>query len=365
MVTVSSLPPISVLISGGNSDSTTMPTSQNQLVTIAPHHSRASARKWRIIATVEPAILIATLRCGAPSPVGGISRLAIQQATANPNTSSAKAATSPPPRAAKPPTMVPVRMATKVAPSTSALPAGNSSHRKWSGRMPYLIRPNSAAITPKPASAPNRSGTDWRAKPRTASPATKISTNFSHCATRALSWRSASFPPSADRKKKGAIKIALANVISASTSAVPERNKMRKTSEVLRKLSLNAAKNWHQNSGAKRLESIRGGGMPRDYCRVPARANVPRTKKLGGRMATQGVVPNDAITDGLPRRIPQSPLPGRNRGRYRERRQTSRSTWRSLLVCVRYPAREVWREQRAERDLVPRFSPDRMWPSGD
>jgi len=27
-------------------------------------------------------------------------------------------------------------------------------------------------------------------------------------------------------------------------------------------LSLKAAKNWHQNRGAKRLESIIGGGMP-------------------------------------------------------------------------------------------------------
>src|SRR5665647_3818779 len=64
------------------------------------------------------------------------------------------------------------------------------------------------------------------------------------------------------------MKIALAKVINASASAAPERNKIRKTSAVLRKLSLNAAKNWHQNSGAKRLDSISGGGMPQ-YCRVP------------------------------------------------------------------------------------------------
>ena len=32
---------------------------------------------------------------------------------------------------------------------------------------------------------------------------------------------------------------------------------MRKTSAVLRKLSLNAEKNWHQNSGAKRRVVIR------------------------------------------------------------------------------------------------------------
>ena len=44
--------------------------------------------------------------------------------------------------------MVPKRMATKVAPSTSALPAGNCSRRKWSGRIPYLIGPNSAARMP-------------------------------------------------------------------------------------------------------------------------------------------------------------------------------------------------------------------------
>ena len=57
------------------------------------------------------------------------------------------------------------------------------------------------------------------------------------------------------------MKIALASVTRASASAAPERNKIKKTSAVLRKLSLNAAKNWHQNSGAKRLDSIRGGGI--------------------------------------------------------------------------------------------------------
>ena len=129
-MTVVSSPPISVLISGGNSDSTTMPTSQNQLVTMAPHHSRGSARRWRIIAAVDAATLAEIFNCGAPAPVGGISSADSQQASANPITSAAKAATSPPPRAAKPPTMVPVRMAMKVAPSTSALPAGNSSRRK-------------------------------------------------------------------------------------------------------------------------------------------------------------------------------------------------------------------------------------------
>src|SRR5215475_1359689 len=48
------------------------------------------------------------------------------------------------------------------------------------------------------------------------------------------------------------MKAAAASVISASASAPPMWNRSRKTSEVLRKLSLNAAKNWVQNRGAKR-----------------------------------------------------------------------------------------------------------------
>src|ERR1700686_4993764 len=76
------------------------------------------------------------------------------------------------------------------------------------------------------------------------------------------------------------MKIALASVIKASASTAPERNRIRNTSAVLRKLSLNAAKNWHQNSGAKRLDSIRGGGMPTDYCRVPPRQGDSIQKNL-------------------------------------------------------------------------------------
>src|SRR6185312_16705441 len=55
--------------------------------------------------------------------------------------------------------------------------------------------------------------------------------------------------------------IALASVIRAGASASSPRNRIRKTSAVLRKLSLKAAKNWHQNSAAKRLDSSRGGAI--------------------------------------------------------------------------------------------------------
>src|SRR5262249_12195058 len=48
------------------------------------------------------------------------------------------------------------------------------------------------------------------------------------------------------------MKTAAASVISASAAAPPIWNRMRKTSALLRKLSLNAEKNWVQNRGAKR-----------------------------------------------------------------------------------------------------------------
>ncbi len=66
------------------------------------------------------------MRLGAASPVRGISSAETQHSNANTITMIEKAAGLPPPLAAMPPTIVPSRMAMKVAPSTSALPAGNS-----------------------------------------------------------------------------------------------------------------------------------------------------------------------------------------------------------------------------------------------
>src|SRR5665647_1844995 len=101
------------------------------------------------------------------------------------------------------------------------------------------------------------------------------------------------------------MKIALAVVMRASPPAAPEPNKIIKTSAAFRKLSLNAAKNWHQNSGAKRLDSIRGGGMPIDESMIPIPGNrfcgrigrhptqssggAPLAKKLGGLLAAQRI----------------------------------------------------------------------------
>src|SRR5207342_478262 len=61
------------------------------------------------------------------------------------------------------------------------------------------------------------------------------------------------------------MKTAAASVINASASEPPMWNRMRKTREFLRKLSLKAEKNWVQNKGAKRRvrsrdEDIGGSG---------------------------------------------------------------------------------------------------------
>ena len=186
-MTTSSPPPSAFLTSGGNSESTTAPTSQNQLTTRPPHKSRFCLKRSRSSTAVERAMLKSMTRFGAPAPVGGMNSAAIQPAAEKAIIIPAKEAGSPPPLEARPPTMVPLRIAMKVAPSTSALPAGSSLSTRWSGRMPYLMGPNSAEMTPNRNSAVNSTGTEWSQKPATATPATAISTNLSRCATSALS----------------------------------------------------------------------------------------------------------------------------------------------------------------------------------
>ena len=186
-VTTASVPPMSNFTRVGSSDRTSAPTSQNQLTTSEPHHKRASARTYLMRLPVEARMLRLITNSGAPSPLGGMKRLAIQQANADTIISQAKWIGSLPPLAAIPATMVPSRMARKVPPSTSALPAGSSERARWSGRMPYLIGPNSEAIVPYRNTATKRIISEWKAKPATAIVATPISANFRRRAMKALS----------------------------------------------------------------------------------------------------------------------------------------------------------------------------------
>ena len=61
----------------------------------------------------------------------------------------------------------------------------------------------------------------------------------------------------------GATKSAPATVTSMAAVAgeAPTLNRMRNTRAFLRTLSLKAEKNWHQNSGAKRLDVISDRNM--------------------------------------------------------------------------------------------------------
>src|SRR5437016_3714706 len=56
--------------------------------------------------------------------------------------------------------------------------------------------------------------------------------------------------------KKGAMKMAPVSVTSVSPWALPSLNRIKMISALRRKLSLKAAKNWHQKSGTKRREAI-------------------------------------------------------------------------------------------------------------
>src|SRR5215472_11598070 len=105
--------------------------------------------------------------------------------------------------------------------------------------MPYLTGPNSAPIRPNKNKARNSNGSDANWKPHTAIAAAPISMSFKTRATSALSRRSASSPPSADNRKKGAMKTPPASVTSASPVWSPILKRMSRASAFFRKLSLN------------------------------------------------------------------------------------------------------------------------------
>src|ERR1700733_238793 len=186
-VTTCSLPPMLNETSGGNSDSTSAPTSQNQLATSAPHIKRGSSRTCLMREAVETKTLGLIARPGAAWPVLGINRLQSQLASAVTIIIQAKWTGLLLPLAAMPATMVPNKMARKVPASISALPDGSWRRSSRSGRMPYLIGPNSDASIPNRNTARNSNASEWKAKPATATMAAPISTNLMRWATQALS----------------------------------------------------------------------------------------------------------------------------------------------------------------------------------
>jgi hypothetical protein len=130
LVTTPSSPPSPVFTKGGRSDKITAPASQNQLSTTPPHHRRASLQSCLRSAPVERMMFPSMCNAGAASPVCGIMRAATQHNSANSMISALNEAGPPLPFDASPPAIVPSRIAMKVALSTSALPAGNSSRAR-------------------------------------------------------------------------------------------------------------------------------------------------------------------------------------------------------------------------------------------
>src|SRR6516165_12793500 len=115
------------MTSGGSSDRTTAPTIQKMLVTTAQRHSRVSDHNSPSNLVVDRRTLGSIARSGAACAVLGIKRLEPQHSRAKSIIVTASTAGLPPPVIVTPPVIVPPRIARNVAPSTSALPAGNSS----------------------------------------------------------------------------------------------------------------------------------------------------------------------------------------------------------------------------------------------
>jgi hypothetical protein len=169
------------------------PTSQNRLTKIPPCQSRLSARRSPMRWSVERRTLRSMWRFGAPSPLRGIAAAKSQLRSAKPSVSPAKVAGLPPYFSASAATKVPAMIAMKVAPSTSALPAGRSCTERWSGRMPYFTGPNIADKMPNSVSATKSTGIEWKKKPPQAIATAPNSASLRRRAMIALSKRSASW----------------------------------------------------------------------------------------------------------------------------------------------------------------------------
>ena len=119
--------------------------------------------------------------------------------------------------------------------------------------MPYLIGPNSEAITPNRNSATNRTAPNGATKPsdrdRGDADLGELEPLRHHRLVVAVGELAA------ERGQKEIGRDEDRGGERDQRFGVASRrcwNRIRKTSEFLRKLSLKAEKNWHQNSGAKR-----------------------------------------------------------------------------------------------------------------
>ena len=200
-------------------------------------------------------------RSGAPSPVGGMNRLDTQHANAISIISQAKWIGLLLPLAAMPATMVPSRMARKVPPSISALPDGSSRRARMVGQDAVFDRPEQRRdhAEQKHRDEQQDQRMERKARDRNAGDADlgeleALGDEGFVVAVGELAAEPGEEEERRDQRRAG-------ERDQGRGIGAGHLNRMTKTSAVLRKLSLKAAKNWHQNSGAKRRVVIRDVDM--------------------------------------------------------------------------------------------------------
>ena len=197
-----------------------------------------------------------TCNSGTGAGAAGIPRLLKYPAAATsmpPSAIHAGCSTEP---ANKPPASVPIKIATKVPASISALPPTSSVSCRCCGRMAYLTGPNSVECRPSKNSAPISTDRLCRKKPMAATPMMTISSTLTNRASNALSYLSASCPAVAENRKKGRINTPAARLASNSGLSVVHCaawKVSRTISAFLNRLSLNAPRNCVIKKGPKRF----------------------------------------------------------------------------------------------------------------
>ena len=122
--------------------------------------------------------------------------------------------------ASSPPHSVPMRMATKVPASISALPPTSSSVCRCCGRMAYFTGPNKVEWQPIKNSPKSRTLRLCSQKPRPAMSMMTTSRTLTSRASVALSYLSASCPAEAENRKNGRMKMPAARLARTTGSSV-------------------------------------------------------------------------------------------------------------------------------------------------
>ena len=303
--TTSSAPPSTFLTSGTSNPTTTAPTSQNQLVTMAPHQMRRSSRRCLRRSQVEAAMFQRTTRPGAASPVGGMSRLAPQQAartrSSGARTRSGRRRPWPP----CPPTMSAEQDGDEGRAFDQRIAGRQLGAGEMVGQNAVFDRPEQRADHPEQE---QREEQDRHRMEREASDRDDRDADLGELEPLGDPGLVETVRDLAAQRREEEIRrdeYRRRQRVSASAAGPAISNNSRKTSAFLRKLSLNAEKNWHQNSGAKRRVSSRDEDMgcirSIDRARWPMRRAILERWSAENGTGCASVRPAARRPDGAPR----------------------------------------------------------------